>query len=98
MSVSSITTDTTGVFDIRTAAGTSYVLELGADGDHLTRKPGMARPAGYEEPLRLPGDFERVPLVERPAISVGTPVAFAVVVDGALARRETAPITTIEVI
>lgn len=97
MSVQSITPQSTGIFDVRTAGGTSLVLELDTAEAHVTRKPGMARPtAGFDEPRRLPGDFTRQPLTERPTITVGGTVALNVLAGDAPARIETAPILTIE--
>lgn len=86
-----------GTYEVRTAAGTSYILEL-EDGstDYVTRKPGMARPDGdATEPKRLPHDFERMPLAARPRLEVGEPAVFEVTEDESLARIETAAVMTV---
>ena len=82
------------IYDVRTAAGSSYILELGTD-CYLTRKPGMSRPDGYEEPKRLPGDFTRLPLSGEFTLELGNPAVFIVVLGDDIARFDTAPVITI---
>lgn len=90
-----VTPESTGTFEIHTAAGTELLLELDSTGGHLTRRPGMARPEGHSEPARLPGDFAPLPLVSLPALAVGSPAIFEVLVGEDVETRPTAPITLI---
>jgi len=93
---SSITPDSVGTFEVRTAAGTDFILELGAETGHVTRKPGMTHPeGGHEEPRRLPGDFTRLPLAEKPTVTEGVNAVLKVIVDDLTDRRVTTPVTGI---
>lgn len=91
-----ITPESTGTFKVRTAGGTELVLELTKEGPFLTRKPGMFRPDGGSDPVRLQGDFTRLPLAVAPTVAVGSPGRFVVVVDDVAEHRGTAPIVSIE--
>lgn len=88
----------TGTFEVHTAAGTDYVIELG-DVSYITRKPGMSRPQpDAAEPTRLPYDFECVTLHELPRIVVGEPFVFLREEDDGFARVETAVVTAIHAV
>lgn len=62
-----------GEFEVRTASGSAYLLDLGPESTVL-RRPGMSRPTVDTGPLRLPGDFTRAPLTAVGVIALGQPL------------------------
>lgn len=90
-----ITVDAIGTFEIRTVEGTGYILELAEDGQYLTRKPWMARPDGYPDPVRLSGDFTRLALVTRPEFVVGKPARVEVLIGEQPVTRRTSTVTEV---
>lgn len=92
-----LTDSETGVFEIRTAAGTELLLEVNLEGDGglLTRKPGMHRPEGHTEAARLPGDFEALPLTSLPELRIGEPAVFDLIVEGWPETRQSAPLLSV---
>lgn len=92
-----LTVSETGVFTIRTAAGTELLLEVNSSGDGgvLTRKPGMHRPEGHAEAARLPGDFEPLPLTSLPELRIGESAVFDLLVDGWPDTRQSAPVISV---
>ena len=91
-----ITPESVGTFNVRTAAGTDFIVELTEEGRYATRKPGMRKPDGHSEPSRLPGDFTRLILDDFSEVTVGKPALFPLVVDDQVRLVQTAPITIIE--
>lgn len=92
-----IAPESAGTFLVQTAAGTDILLEHAEDGWYATRKPGMRRPQGdgHTEPLRLPGDFTRVPVDSLNPIRVGEPTVIPLIVGDQVQKVETAPITVV---
>lgn len=86
---------TNGNFEITTTAGTALLYEASTDGAFLTRKPGMTRPSGGEEPARMAGDFVRRELTVWLRVEVGRPLTYWVDVDDEIHTYTTAPVASI---